>query len=171
MFTSYNRHFPLGSRVPGRNSLPSLTTDSLNTLRQHMDESNHETVNMLTQQIGTVFNLLIQNTNQSYQMLATQIGRITDFYAPAQVRNQQIPLVQNPRALQINERSNNEGNQGQQHAPQVHPVETVAQVEGFRIPPVVLVNRNQDVDVDVDVVVTDVQQNNLGGHNNTVKLF
>jgi len=38
-----------------------------------MDESNHEMVNMLTQQIGTVFNSLIQNTNQSYQMLATYL--------------------------------------------------------------------------------------------------
>lgn len=38
-----------------------------------MDESNHDMVNMLTQQIGTVFNPLIQNTNHSYQQLAHQM--------------------------------------------------------------------------------------------------
>lgn len=48
-------------------------------------------VNMLTQQIGTMFNCLIQNTNQSYQILAPQIGRITYFFGIPQVRNQQVP--------------------------------------------------------------------------------
>ena len=51
-------------------------------LRQQMDESNHNMVNLLTQQIGIVFNHFIQNTNQSYQALSTQIGRIEDFFAP-----------------------------------------------------------------------------------------
>jgi len=49
--------------------------------------------------------------------------------------------------LQINERRSNEGNQGQQPAPQVHPIEHVAQVEDVKNPPVILVNRNQDADV------------------------
>ena len=51
--------------------------------RQQMDESNHEMVNLLTQQIGTVFNPLIQTTNQGYQALATQMGRIVDFFTPS----------------------------------------------------------------------------------------
>jgi len=42
--------------------------------RQQIDESNHEMVNLLTQQIGTEFNPLVQNTNQGYQALATQMG-------------------------------------------------------------------------------------------------
>ena len=54
----------------------------MNLLRQQMDESNHEMVNLLTQQIGTVFNSLIRDTNQSYQALTTQMGRIADFFAP-----------------------------------------------------------------------------------------
>ncbi|CAJ2638053.1 unnamed protein product [Trifolium pratense] len=57
-----------------------LTTASVLSLRQQMDESNHEMVNLLTQQIGTVFNPLIQNTNESYQMLAFQMSRIADFF-------------------------------------------------------------------------------------------
>jgi hypothetical protein len=53
-----------------------------------MDDSNHEMVNML-------------NTNQSYQLLATQMGRIADFFGVPQVHNQQIPQVQNVVPLQI----------------------------------------------------------------------
>lgn len=44
-----------------------------------MDESNHVMANMLTHHIGRMFNPLIQNTNQSYELLANQIGRISDF--------------------------------------------------------------------------------------------
>lgn len=58
------------------------------SLRQQMDESNHEMVNLLTQQIGIVFNPLIQNVNQSYQALAIQIGRIADFFAALQFVHQ-----------------------------------------------------------------------------------
>lgn len=60
------------------------------SVRQQMDESNHEMVNALTQQIGTMFNPLIHNTNQNYQMLANQIGRIDDFFGAPQAPNQQI---------------------------------------------------------------------------------
>jgi len=63
--------------------------------RQQMDDSNHKMVNLLTQKIGTVFNHLIHNKNQSYQALTTQIGRITDFFTPLQPVYQQIPQIQN----------------------------------------------------------------------------
>jgi hypothetical protein len=39
-------------------------------------------VNLLPQQIGTVFNPLIWDTNQSHQALTTQMGRIADFFVP-----------------------------------------------------------------------------------------
>jgi len=48
-----------------------------------MDESNHEMVNFLINQIGTVFNPLIQNTDQGYQALTTQMVRIADFFTPS----------------------------------------------------------------------------------------
>lgn len=44
-----------------------------------MDESNHEMVSMIMQQIGTMFNPVIQNTNHSYQQLGHQISRIANF--------------------------------------------------------------------------------------------
>jgi len=43
-------------------------------LRQQMEDTNHEMVNMLIQQIGTVFNPPIQQTHNSYQTLTDQMG-------------------------------------------------------------------------------------------------
>jgi hypothetical protein len=77
-------HSPSSSSFFGQNTLPPLTTDSMNVLRQQMDESNHEMVNLLIQQIGTVFNPLIREKNRSYQAITTQMGRITDFLPPPQ---------------------------------------------------------------------------------------
>jgi hypothetical protein len=65
-FAMHNVHSPLSSSTFGRNTLP-LTIDSMNLLRQQMDESNHEMVNLLTQQIGAVFKPLIRDKNRSYQ--------------------------------------------------------------------------------------------------------
>ena len=61
---------PSGSvaRNQGRVIPQNLTNTSVLSLRQQMDESNHDMVNMLTQQIGTVINPIIQKTNDSYQM-------------------------------------------------------------------------------------------------------
>jgi len=82
-FIMHNVHSPSSSSTFGQNTLP-LTIKSMNLLRQQMDESNHEMVNLLTQQIGIVFNPLIRDTNRSYQALTTQMGRIADFFAPSQ---------------------------------------------------------------------------------------
>jgi len=45
-FVMHNVHSPSSSSTFGRNTLP-LTTDSMNLLRQQIDESNHEMVNFL----------------------------------------------------------------------------------------------------------------------------
>jgi len=87
-FTQFNTHSHSSSSIFGRSALPSLTTESMMLLRQQMDESNHEMVNLLTQQIDTMFNPLIQDTNQSYQALATQMGRIEYFFAHPQIVHQ-----------------------------------------------------------------------------------
>ena len=62
-------------------------------LRQQMEDSNHEMVNMLTQQIGTVFYPLIRDTHNSYLALLDQMGRIADFSGGPPRRNVQIPQV------------------------------------------------------------------------------
>jgi len=43
-FTMHNIHSPSSSSIFGQNTLPSLTTDSMNLLRQQMDENNHKMV-------------------------------------------------------------------------------------------------------------------------------
>jgi len=48
--------FHPGVGFPGSNPQQTLTNASLMALRQQMEDTNHEMVNMLTQQIGTVFN-------------------------------------------------------------------------------------------------------------------
>lgn len=57
-----------------------------------MDESNHEMINFLIRQMGTIFNPLIQNTNHSYQQLANEMTRIVDFFGASQA--QVRPIVQ-----------------------------------------------------------------------------
>ncbi|WJX46260.1 hypothetical protein P8452_33079 [Trifolium repens] len=144
-----------------------------------MDESNHDMVNMLTQQIGTVFNPLIQNTNQSYQLLANQMGRIADFFGAPQAHNQQVPQIQNVVPLQIAQAPNNAimlapnnvANQVQQPVPVVEPqVQIQAQQQALpqveQNPGIVLVNRNQNA----DDVVRNVQNNNFAGQNNIANL-
>jgi len=95
----------------------------MNLLRQQMDESNHEMVNLLTQQIGTVFNPLIPDTNRSYQAITTQMGRIADFFAPPQPVYQPVPQVQNQQPLQLIEHVV----QRPQPVPQPQPVKPIIQ--------------------------------------------
>jgi len=82
-FTSFNTHSPSSSSVFGRSALPTLTIEFMMLFRQQVDESNHEMVNLLTQQISMMFNPLIQTTNQGYQALSTQMGRIANFFTPS----------------------------------------------------------------------------------------
>jgi len=129
-----------------------------------MHESNHEMVNLLTQQIGIVFNPLIQNTNQGYQALATKTRRIVDFFAPPQTVYQRIPQIQNIHQIQNTQPVQiiEPMVQRQQLVPRLQPVEPMIQAH----PEVILVDRNHDA----DEVVSNVQQQNIRAHNNTTNL-
>ena len=153
-FVMHNVHSPSSSSTFSRNILPPLTTNSMNLLRQQMDESNHEMVNLLTQQIGTVFNPLIRNTNRSYQALTTQMGRISYFFAPPQP----VTQIQNQQPLRLVEQMVHR----QQPVPQPQPVEPVIQGQ----PETILVDRNDNA---VEVV-RNVRQQNIGAHNNIANL-
>src|ERR1044072_1636782 len=74
--------------------LPPITNNSVQVLRQTMDESNNDIVNILTQQIGDVFNPLITNSNNFYQLLAQQMSRIADFLGAPLPPNHALPLLQ-----------------------------------------------------------------------------
>lgn len=105
-----------------------------------MDESNHEMVHMLTQQMGTILRILIQDSTQSYQQLETQIIRIRDFLgAPrAQVLRNPTPPPQPETPVRQEELTDDTVEQEYEEFEQVLRV--------ARRPPVVLVNRNQDPD-------------------------
>ena len=157
-FTMHNIHSLSSSSIFGRNTLAVLTIDSTNVLRQQMDESNHEMVNLLTQQIGTVLSLLIRDMNRSYKTLTTQMGRIADFFDPPQPVYQPDQHVQNQQPLRLIEPAV----QRPQPVPQPQPVESMIRGQ----PEVVLVDRNNDV----DEVFWNVQQQNIGAHNNIANL-
>ncbi|CAI8593036.1 unnamed protein product [Vicia faba] len=78
VFSPYHRPGPMGNqfghptelRFPSK-EMPTFTTSYAAIMRQQMDESNHEMVNMLTQQIGAILRPLIQSLTQSYQQLDT----------------------------------------------------------------------------------------------------
>jgi hypothetical protein len=106
---------------------------------------------------------LIQNANQSFQLLATQMGRMADFFRAPQVPNHKIPQIQNVVPMQIAPVPNNvilpvqnnialPVNQVQQPVPQVQP-HAKPQVEPN--PGVIIVNRNQNA----DEIVRNVQNN------------
>ena len=58
-------------------------------------------VNQVTQQIGTIINPLIWDTNNSYQTLSAQMERIANFFGAPLVRNTPVPQNQNAREVEI----------------------------------------------------------------------
>ncbi|XP_045797576.1 uncharacterized protein LOC123891716 [Trifolium pratense] len=131
-----------------------------------MDESNHEMVNTLTSQLGTILNPLINNTNNNYQLLAHQMGRIADFFGTPAMPNQNLQPIRNQAHVQ-NQGFPNEDEVPNNRAPQVvreePPVQVVNQVQD---PGIVLVNRNQNA----DEVVRNVQRNNFAQQDNLANL-
>ncbi|KAJ1422771.1 hypothetical protein SESBI_12817 [Sesbania bispinosa] len=67
----------------GSNPSTSITNTTLNSIRQQMDEINHEMVNMLAQQMTNVVNPLVESTNLNYNVLARQMARIVDVFGAA----------------------------------------------------------------------------------------
>ena len=66
----------------------SLSNTSVAVLRQQMDDSNHELVNMLTNQMGTVFNPVLQESAETNRQVANQLTRLCNFLgAPASTFN------------------------------------------------------------------------------------
>ncbi|XP_058749336.1 uncharacterized protein LOC131622295 [Vicia villosa] len=152
--TSFNP----GSRPTGVGYIPqaspSLNTTSMLSIRQQIDESNHDMVNALTQQIGTIFTPMINNTNHSYEMLVGQMARIADFFGTPSIPPRPTPLVSNVRVVETP--GNGVRIETQRQVPERDEEEHIDQ----NIPRVV--QRNQDA----DQVLRHVQQNAHIGHNN-----
>jgi len=150
--------FDPGVSVPFRTPQQSLTNASLVALRQQMEDNNHEMVNQVTQQIGTIINLLIRDTNNSYQALSAQMERIANFFGAPPARN--IPVPQNQDAREIETPAERADNQMPRNVAQPLAVQAQAPEEPERIP--IMVNRHQDA----DQVVMQAHRNNYEGQNN-----
>ncbi|XP_058725145.1 uncharacterized protein LOC131596500 [Vicia villosa] len=135
-------------------SSPSLNTTSTLSIRQQIDESNHDMVNAITQQIGTIFTPMINNTNHSYEMLAGQMARIAEFFGTPPVPPRPIPQVSNVRVVETP--GNGVRIETQQQVPERYEEEHIDQ----NIPRVVQWNQ------DAHQVLRHVQQNAHIGHNN-----
>ncbi|XP_050919231.1 uncharacterized protein LOC127136750 [Lathyrus oleraceus] len=68
-----------------------LSNTSIAALRQQMDDNNHELVNMLTNQMGTVFNPVIHESAETNRQMANQLTRLCNFLgAPARQTTQVV---------------------------------------------------------------------------------
>ncbi|XP_045802327.1 uncharacterized protein LOC123895902 [Trifolium pratense] len=142
-------------------ALQNLTNVTMMSFRQQMDESNHEMVNTLTSQLGTILNPLINNTNNNYQLLAHQMGRIADFFGTPTMPNQNLQPIRNQTQVHVNnEIPNNQVPQVVQEEPPAPVVHHVPE------PEVILVNRNQNA----DEVIRNVQRNNFAQQDNLANL-
>jgi len=153
---------PQQSFAPFGSPQKSLTNASLNALRQQMEETNQEMVNMVTQQICAVINPLIQDSNKSYQALSFQMERMTDFFGAPAARNASVPRnlnvgpTENPTVGQIN--------QAPEIRAQPQRVQPPTQEEPETVP--IVVNRHQDA----DQVVMQAFRNNYEGQNNIANM-
>ncbi|XP_050890253.1 uncharacterized protein LOC127095628 [Lathyrus oleraceus] len=125
----------------------SLSNTSIAVLRQQMDDSNHELVNMLTNQMGTVFNPVIHESTETNRQVANQLTRLCNFLgAPARQMAQvvrQTILVQ----VEIRVTKDETVHEGQILRPQQNQgVESG--VAGRN--QMMLVNRHQDADQIID---------------------
>lgn len=125
---------------------------------------------MLAQQMGTIFNPLIQNTTQTNQQMAAQMTRIAYFFgvpqAPRQLQREQV--VENQGAIL---EKNPAINQAHRNAPRMHMANQGVgvehpiieqQVPREREPRVVMVNKNQDA----DEVLHRIRHDDMEGDNN-----
>ena len=150
--------FGPGVSTTYRSPQQNLTNASMAAIRQTMEETNHDMVNMMTQQIGTVINPLIRDTNTSYQRLSDQMERIANFFGAPPIQNNPLPQNRNVRAIEIIADEPVVRNHENIVQPQV--VQPQVQAEPERQP--ILVNRNQDA----DQVVLQARRNNFDGQNN-----
>lgn len=132
-----------------------MTNNFAAVLRQQIDESNHDMVQMLAQIMSAIFNPLIQDKTKMNQQMEPQMTHIVDFFG----------VPQSPRHPQRGWTRENQGiavendltiNQVPRNAPQVNMVNQGIRVEPPRVeaprakqqiprePRIVLENRHQD---------------------------
>ncbi|RYR31691.1 hypothetical protein Ahy_B01g056563 [Arachis hypogaea] len=90
-----NREYHAGST--------SNNSGSMAAFQQHIDETHHDLVNLLTQQMTTILNIIIANNKTKYERLARQVEQIAQIvdYNKVQPHNQNFGM--NPKNLGLNQ--------------------------------------------------------------------
>ncbi|MED6223727.1 hypothetical protein PIB30_076956, partial [Stylosanthes scabra] len=75
--------FPEMSRqMPTSSSPANNTLESLAVFRQQIEESHHDLVNFLTQQMATVLTPIIENNNARIEQVAHQVNELVENINP-----------------------------------------------------------------------------------------
>ena len=61
-----------------QSTTPSYTVESLATFRQQVEESHHDLMTMLTHQMATVLNPLIESNNQYFDTINKQMNKMVE---------------------------------------------------------------------------------------------
>ncbi|XP_050893866.1 uncharacterized protein LOC127100657 [Lathyrus oleraceus] len=141
----------------------SLSNTSIAVLRQQMDYSNHQLVNMLTNQMGTVFNPVIHESAKTNRQVANQLTRLCNFLGAPTRQMAKVVRKTVPIQMEIGAAEDETVHEGQILRPQQNQgVESG--VEGRN--QMVLVNRHQDV----DQIVDQHRQEDLAVENNLITI-
>ncbi|XP_050918790.1 uncharacterized protein LOC127136249 [Lathyrus oleraceus] len=136
-----------------------LSNTSIAALRQQMDGSNHELVNMLTNQMGIVFNPVIQESAETNRQVANQLTRLCNFLGAPTLQMAQVVRKTIPDQVEIGTAEDETVHEGQIPRPQQNQgIESG--VAGHN--QMVLVNRHQDA----DQIVDQYRQEDLAMENN-----
>ncbi|XP_050914599.1 uncharacterized protein LOC127129461 [Lathyrus oleraceus] len=142
--------------------MPLLNT-SVAVLRQQMDDNNHELVNMLTNQMGTIFNPVIQDSPETNRQVANQLTRLCNFLgAPARQMAQVVRQVV-PVQMEIGAAEDEPVHEGQI----IRPLQNQGVESGVAgRNQMILVNRQQDA----DQIIDQQRQEDLTVENNLITI-
>ncbi|XP_058788296.1 uncharacterized protein LOC131662505 [Vicia villosa] len=82
---------PSAQNRANQNRVVPLSNTYVVVLRQQMDDNNHELVNMLTNQMGTVFNPIVQELTESNRQVVDLLTRLCNYLGAPQTTGRQPP--------------------------------------------------------------------------------
>ncbi|XP_050909779.1 uncharacterized protein LOC127123621 [Lathyrus oleraceus] len=124
-----------------------LSNTSIAVLRQQMDDSNHELVNMLTNQMGIIFNPVIQESAETNRHVANQLTRLCNFLGALARQMVQVFRQVVPVQMEIGAAEDETVHEGQI----IRPLQNQGVESGVaRRNQMVLVNRQQHADQIID---------------------
>ncbi|XP_058741295.1 uncharacterized protein LOC131613663 [Vicia villosa] len=135
-------------------------------LRQQMDDSNHDFVNMLTNQMGTVFNPIMQESAESNRQVVDQLARLCNFLGEPRTLGRQTPRANRHEYIPVRMGVDQDENETIQQCqiPRLRPNQDGTRE---RHQQVVMVGRQQDA----DQLVEQYQQEEAAIENNLTTII